>query len=275
VSTIQARKQEPKPPTYNFTEPDEKTPKRILAFSGKLGSGKTSCSNFINALAFTHLLQLTPYAFVSDKGELVCQAEEDQLKVVNLKDRSPEAREWLDKFVHPFIRIYSTAEPLKDFCVNFLGLDAKLVWGSQEDKNTLTHLRWENMPDKPKGKSGSMTVRDVMEFVGTNLFRKMDPDSHAKALKNTIDKSTTPYILCDDIRFINEVEVVQGSGGHVVRLTLTTEEAAANLHPSNTELDDFTGFDKVIDNQTLTMEETFGQLMTYLVEIGWFTPVNE
>jgi hypothetical protein len=275
MSTIQARKKDVKPPTYNFSEPDEKTPKRILAFSGKLGSGKTSCSNFINALAFTHLLQLTPYAFVSENGELVCQAEEDQLKVVNLKDRSPEAKDWLDKFVHPFIRIYSTAEPLKDFCVNFLGLDAKLVWGSQEDKNTPTHLLWENMPDKPKGKSGCMSVRDVLEFAGTNLFRKMDPDVHAKALKSTLLSSTTPYCLCDDIRFINEVEAIQSLGGHVVRLTRATEEAVANTHSSNTSLDDFTGFDKVIDNQTLTMDETFGQLMTFLTEIGWFAPVDE
>lgn len=274
MSTIQARKKEATPPTYNFIEPTQETPKKILGFSGKLDSGKSSSCNFLTALAFTHLLQLTPYAFVSPEGQLVVQAEEDTLKVVNLRDHSPEAKDWLDKFVHPFIKIFSTAEPLKNHIVEFFGIDEKLVWGSQEDKNQTTHLRWENMPDKPKGKSGFMTVRDCLEFLGTNILRKIDNDCHVKALVKSITSSSTAYCLVDDVRFPNEVEALQKIGAKVIRLTKTTEEAAANMHISNTALDNYKNFDYILDNQDISMDESFGLLMARLIEWGYFEVVE-
>jgi len=43
--------------------------------------------------------------------------------------------------------IYSFADPLKkDVCINILGLTERQCYGTDADKNTLTNLRWENMP---------------------------------------------------------------------------------------------------------------------------------
>ena len=45
------------------------------------------------------------------------------------------------------IRTYSFADPLKQICINLLGLSNEQCYGSDEDKNSLTSLRWEDIPD--------------------------------------------------------------------------------------------------------------------------------
>lgn len=74
-------------------------------------------------------------------------------------------------------KIYSFADPLKqDICMNILGLTYDQCYGSDDDKNTLTTLLWTDMPGyNPSASSlkGYMTARQVMEFVGTNIFRMM------------------------------------------------------------------------------------------------------
>jgi hypothetical protein len=183
--------------------------------------------------------------------------------------------------------MFSTAEPLKnDICINLLGLSHESVWGTQEDKAKATHLRWEDMPTRvlvnieekqnlslgdSQYKTGLMSGRDVMEYWGTEIFRKANPSSHANALRNMLVNANTAYMLIDDVRFKNEIEVIKELGGHCVRLTLMSEEAEKNSHESNTALDGKEDlFDLVIDNQSISMQETFGQLMDFLVQIGWF-----
>lgn len=81
------------------------------------------------------------------------------------------------------------ADALKEYCIDILGIDRELVYGSQEQKNTLTEYRWSNMPYHLKfGPQDSdistqvnpqtmrrqrefMTVREVLQFAGTELHR--------------------------------------------------------------------------------------------------------
>lgn len=44
------------------------------------------------------------------------------------------------------VEIYSFADPLKKFCHNVLGLTWEQCWGSNEDKNTFTKIKWEDVP---------------------------------------------------------------------------------------------------------------------------------
>lgn len=264
---------------WNFSEPQENRMQKIIAFSGKIGAGKTSHSNFIHSLAFVHLLQQTPFAEVNQEGKLVVQDRDNQRIIVDPNARTPEAIRWfLENNVWVFIRTFSFAEPLKKLCMQMFDLPYESVYGTQAQKATPTLLRWEDMPTKT-GKTGFMSGRDVLEYVGTEIFRKMYPDCHANATGKSII-TPDPYYglsaicISDDVRFPNEVAVIKSLGGIVVRLTKVTEEGAKNKHDSNTALDDFDGFDYVIDNQNITMDESFGQLLEILYQENWFQAVN-
>ncbi len=261
-------------PLYNFEPPRSDGTQRIVAFSGKIGAGKTSCCNFIHALAFTHLLGITPYAFVADNGRLIVQDRDNVLVEYDLDDKSPLRLEQLSTEVWPYIRKFSVSESLKQFCITFLGLKPENVFGTQAQKNELTHLKWENVPGK-HSKKGYMTNRECLEHWGTEIIRKAYEPAHANAFISNILESKIPYVVCDDLRFPNELELLQKVGGKAIRLTLETEEAKQNTHESNVALDNsLDKFDAIIDNAGLTMDQSFSELMKLLIEWGWFSQVN-
>lgn len=272
---------------FNFAESTEKVPQKIVGFSGKIGAGKTSCSNFLHAMVFTHVLQNTPYAYVSETGKLMVQDSNNFVGEVDIHLRTPEAIHWLQTNIWGIIRNYSFAEPLKEMAIKMFGLSFENVYGTQEQKAAPTHLSWEDMPVlvKPndgiiKYKSGPMSGRQFLEYLGTNVMRQINPDCFSNAIKNLIT-TPDPYYglthICvvDDLRFPGELKAIKDIGGIVVRLTKKTEEAAKNNHESNVALDGKENlFDYVIDNQNMTMEESFGELMGLLYKENWFQEVT-
>lgn len=274
---------------------------KIIGFSGKIGAGKTTAAKLLHAIAFQSLIRdkdgnlLTPRSYIDQDGKLMVGISPDEDQELNIDSRNLEVMDWLAENVWPYIRKFSCAEPLKNFCVDILGLNPDHVWGSQKDKNQPTHLKWENMPvelwhhpQNPNAllhntenysnlikKTGYMTVREVQEYFGTEIIRKMNPDGWANGLIKLIEAYSPLIAVVDDIRFENEVLAIKNAGGVVIRLTLTTEEAKKNNHLSNVALDNYNSFNKVIDNQKLTMEETFSQIVGYLSEIGWLEVKRE
>lgn len=277
---------------FNFADPTPLVPQKIVGFSGKIGAGKTSCSNFLHAMVFTHVSQSTPYAFVDERGKLMVQDANNHTGEVDVNLKTPEAIQWLTENVWGFIRNFSCAEELKRICMTLFELPYVSMYGTQDQKKEPTHLLWEDMPTKMVGhvkigqtvpanniKTGFMSGRDVLEYLGTQILRQMHPDCHANALRKLI---TTPHPLyglsqiaiVDDIRFPNEVKALQDIGGLVIRLTKVSKEAAENQHQSNIALDDFDGFNHVIDNENMTMDESFANLMEILFAEQWFVQVN-
>jgi hypothetical protein len=136
-------------------------------------------------------------------------------------------------------KMYALADPLKRVAIDLLGLPEEKVYGTDEDKNEITHLLWENMPGittvdyfskgyadvghKTFGveyhEPGSMTIREVLQYVGTDIFRKMVPDVWMDALLRRIEKEQPKIALVSDVRFDNEIVGLQEAGGNVIGLT--------------------------------------------------------
>lgn len=55
----------------------------------------------------------------------------------------------IKKYFYPQFKatIMSMATPLKDFCMDDLGLDYNQLYGTEEEKNSLTKYKWENLPN--------------------------------------------------------------------------------------------------------------------------------
>lgn len=147
------------------------------------------------------------------------------------------------------VGVTAFAESLKGTAINVLGLERDLVYGSNNDKETPTHILWDNFPldvrlkysneseegvDYPR--LGPMTVREVLQVMGTDIFRTMfENDVWANAPFRR-DWSDYDVVFLTDCRFPNEKRVTEERGGTVIRLERDT--GYVDNHPSETALDD-------------------------------------
>lgn len=145
-------------------------------------------------------------------------------------------------------KIYNFADPLKqDICMNILGLSYNQCYGADIDKNTLTDISWNG---------SKLTAREVMQFVGTDLFRKMKHDVWASATINKIYRDKPNLAVIADCRFPNEVDAIKNVGGLVIKLTRNPFNSD---HESETSLDTLQynqrNFDLIIHNESLNITE--------------------
>lgn len=117
-----------------------------------------------------------------------------------------------------------------------------------------------------------LTVRQLLQVIGTDVFRAMWADVWVNAWKHRLPILNTPkspkLILVADVRFPNEVKAVQALGGRVIRLT-RAPYAADDIHASETALDGYKGFDMVVDNSGMTIEQQNQFIWDALREKGW------
>ena len=83
--------------------------------------------------------------------------------------------------------------------------------GKDDSKNELVDCYW---PDTDK----RMTAREVMQYVGTDVFRKIQHDVWAGATIKKIDLEKPDLAVIADCRFPNEVDAIQKAGGLVIKL---------------------------------------------------------
>lgn len=160
-------------------------------------------------------------------------------------------------------KIYNFADPLKqDICMNILGLTYDQCYGSDDKKNESTKCYW---PDTQK----PMTAREVMQYVGTDVFRKIQKNVWADATITKILQDKYKLALIADCRFPNEVEVVKQAGGMVIKLTRNLYHSD---HDSEKALDydryDHSRFDLVLDNTNLSIRDQNNLLYDFLIKKG-------
>lgn len=166
---------------------------------------------------------------------------------------------YFNGIVEPFngARIYNFADPLKnDICINILGLTHDQCYGEDTHKNTLTDIQWN-------GKQ--LTAREVMQFVGTDLFRKMKYDVWSSATINQIQRDKPRLAIIADCRFPNEVDAVKNVGGIVIKLNRNLYNSN---HESETALDAINynpdNFDLVVDNQKMSIPQQNHMILEFL-----------
>lgn len=200
-------------------------------------------------------------------------------KIIAFSGRKQSGKSTSGEYVQNFIysidpnitvKTYSFADPLKkNICIDLLGLTYQQCYGSDEDKNSITSLLWEDMPGYTGNLIGPMTAREVMEYIGTKIFRKMKDKVWVKATLKQIQKDKFDVALLLDNRFPNEVDPILEAGGYVIRLT-------RNPFNSNTEpevaLDpnkyDWNKFSLIIDNINISIQEKNKLIEQFLYQNG-------
>lgn len=180
------------------------------------------------------------------------------------------------------VKTYSFAEPLKRFLVEVMGLSHEQCWGTNEQKDTLTHLRWAGLPfsavelfrirEDIKYKDDEyMSGREVMQVFGSNICRMMWPDCWANGTKNAIMAEKPKYAFICDARFPNEIEKFVDLPRSPVIVRLTRDPYNSSGHWSENALDkyDWSKFSKFvqIDNRNMTIEEKNKVLLEKVVPL--------
>lgn len=145
-------------------------------------------------------------------------------------------------------KIYNFADPLKkDICMNILGMSYEQCYGTDDQKNELVDCCWANK---------QLTAREVMQFVGTDIFRKMQNNVWASATIKKIQNDNLDIAIIADCRFPNEVNAIKNAGGYVIKLM---RNPFNSNHSSETALDPENypqkNFDLVIFNDNIGIDE--------------------
>lgn len=277
---------------------------KILGLSGKKQSGKNTACNHILGM-WMKALGIVDKIEITEKGELLLEGVlgDSSVKCIfDIMDDSENTIKFRQEHLDDFIRVYSFADLLKqEVCMRVLGLTKEQCYGTDEQKNEKTHLLWENMPgvttqEKPVGElglpvkvegrlgkyyerigkdlvyhePGQMTAREVMQFAGTEIFRKMYNDVWVDGTIRRIRQDNPLMAIITDTRFVNEVEGINNAGGKVIRLTRDIFKGQ-DQHESETALDNYPveNFAHVVDNHNMAIPEQCGKIYWILKEMQW------
>ena len=245
---------------------------KVLGFSGKAQSGKNTCCNFVAGLELTNS-GVIDYFRISDLGQLVAPYD-DKENQLDLQRQDTNFVKYLEEKIYPIVKIYSFADALKSLLMNLFEVDYDDLYALIGDKNKATTVKWANIhktlseTSLPKAEHPSefLTVRELLQVVGTNLFRNISDSVWTEACLNKVLADQSNFALVCDVRFPNEADSIHLIGGKVIRLTRNPEN---NPHDSETALDTYKKFDYVLDNKNLNIEEQCDSLYKKLKEWGW------
>jgi hypothetical protein len=252
----------------------------IIAFTGKKQSGKNTQANYLAGEILLTKQVIDKYE-VNASGELLVPTiliglEEPIMMPIDLARRDEAFLRDAPALIWPHVKLFSFADPLKDICMNLFDLTYDQCYGSNEAKETLTGVKWENLPhyirlknaQKDKCPKGFMTAREIMQHVGTEIVRRTYENAWANNCIRRILADKPGVAMICDCRFPNEVEVVRQAGGKVIRLA---RDVSNDKHVSETALDpkkyDWNNFDLVVPAEA-TMEEAAKLCKEKFVEWG-------
>lgn len=179
---------------------------------------------------------------------------------------------------------FAFATPLKEFCHNVLGVEKEKLWGTNEQKNFPTHLRFSDLvrvvgPERAehidpillKYPDNFLTGRQVLQYWGSDVCRVFYPDCWANATLKAMQTEVSERIeqaclgldekffgLICDARFPNELECFIKHGFTPITFHLARNPLNQS-HKSEVAFDKY-DFSKVpnyhrIDNSDMTLEE--------------------
>lgn|SRR5574344_928275 len=98
----------------------------------------------------------------------------------------------------------------------------------------ITDINLKSILKECKGKE-LKTIREVLQFLGTDVIRKYNQSWHLQKLKEMIDSDKKENFIIDDVRFPNEAEFVKNKKGTVWFVIRAKTDNISN-HISETSL---------------------------------------
>jgi len=225
---------------------------KIIGISGRKQSGKNTVANFINGEILLEKEMISNFELNSD-GQLQIETTNSLGKVgwgmLDVTRKDPEFVSYAHESIWPFIKVYHFADSLKALSIEFFDLPAEHVYGTDEDKNKPTPY--------------NMTVREFLQFFGTDVMRKIKDTVWVDYTIKSISREQPEIAIIPDVRFPNEIDAIHKAGGVVVRLT---RDIYSDTHHCESALDienyDWDNFDFTIKNHVGSVDDLQKELKT-------------
>ena len=169
---------------------------RILAFAGTKQAGKNTCCNFLHGYQLRSYHIIDHFA-ITESGELAVDTkvvdaegnEQQNLGVLDVTRIDADFMEWAIYNMWPFVKHYAFATALKEISMGLFGLTKDQCYGTDQDKNTFTTWRWENMPGVGK-KKGRMKAREFLQYFGSDICREINENVWTDTTIEQIEKES-------------------------------------------------------------------------------------
>ncbi len=246
----------------------------IITIAGKKGGGKNTLGNFCVAYYLKNTGRLRDFR-IEKNGTLSIRLHTGPEDFRNIKNGEFNPNDFEGKPV----KLYSFADPLKQFCIDTLGLTFSQCYGSDAEKNELTHCRSSSLsphgitecasPSYHETEEGvrlgyclglnisprDLTAREVLQIFGTEMVRSLWQDAWSFATYKKIQDEGYALAIITDGRFPNEILMGKEHGAKLIKL-LRNPYGNTDQHVSETALDYFDNsvFDIVLENNNMTIE---------------------
>jgi hypothetical protein len=262
---------------------------QVLVIAGCRQAGKSTSAKFLHGLRLKEA-GILGWFDLSEKGDLLVEAYHDDGNgevyktrdaILDIYRRDYEFAQYAHEKIWPFIKVESFAESLKQSCIEVFSLDPQNVYGNDDDKNKLTHVKWtsvwnvlskerkEEIKNKyPNNvwKERTLTHRELLQDFGT-ICRNFDEDCWVLACWTRIKNEKYPFIVIDDCRYLNEINISKENGAKII---LLENQPIKDNHASEQVLNfDRSLFDFIIDNTKMTLAQKNEELTKIINSIGW------
>ena len=127
-------------------------------------------------------------------------------------------------------------------------------------------LYGDDTAKEAKVPAGTMTVRDACKLLG-EVGNKIEPGIWTRlALDTAYSRPGCHMCVITDVRRPEEAQAIRSRGGKVIRLL---RAPVPDSHETETAMDDYTGFDYIIDNRHRSAEWTYETAKIVLESWGW------
>ena len=193
---------------------------RIVGISGRKNSGKDLVGEILQRLTVSNDITLN---YDHDNNLYLRNEKLPEYHVFNQPD--------------PTHRVMKFADKIKDIVCLLIGCKRDDL-EDREFKNKELGGEWNNM-----------TPREFLQLLGTEACRNViHPDIWVNALFANYDTSSNydSNWIITDVRFENECQAIKDRGGIIIRINRDSD--VVDDHTSETALDNYDGFDFVVDN---------------------------
>lgn len=155
--------------------------------------------------------------------------------------------------------IVTVADALKNLCCDLLGFESIEELNTYKDK--CTSWSFNSVKEAPRwtkiicdevfveytnkeyheilkliGEIKTYNVREILQFVGTDIIRKYKPNWHVEKMVEAINNAPTDLVCVDDVRFPNERKAIEDLGGTVFFVMLPNLSVDISNHESEVSL---------------------------------------
>jgi len=200
----------------------------FLAFSGDKCSKKSKCN------------------YAHDKPTFTSKGKGDKMNKNILIGICGKKRSGKGVAAQYIIRNYAFAEIyfagyLKEICYNLFGTNPSL------------------------NRKGDLSLRDrkILQRVGTEFMRSIDDNCWVNYTMKLVERACQNIVI-PDVRFPNEARAIKNAGGYLIRLQ--RDVCKKDNHSSETALDSWKDYDKVLDAD-ITIMEMYKQIDKFMIKI--------